>query len=193
MTDRVASAIARRAAWSGLCAFVAIVALEHLLSPGLDPATHQVSEYVHEPCGVIALAGFVAWAVSLAATSVCVRSRGVLAIPLAVAAAGMLVVAVFPTQTVAGALPPGHHLTTTGALHDAGSGATTVALLVAMLLATWRVERLRVLSAGLALVAVAVQIGLLAVGPEVGGIRQRLLLGIGCAWQGALLVRTRRL
>jgi len=178
----------RWAALGGLLAFLAIIVAEHLLNPSLDPLEHQVSEYVRTDSGVLMVAGFVAWSLSLVATAALARRHGdrLLAVLLASAAAGLLLAALFPTQTSAGKLPAGSSLTLTGHLHDLGSGLTILSLLGA---AAWtsiaaRTSRTARLSfAALLLSAVVVSVALLIVGPSVGGLRQRLLLLIGCAWQ----------
>lgn len=177
---------------AGLAAFVISLAAAHALQPELSPLAHQVSEYANGPAGAVAVACFLAWAVSLAATGAAVghatASRS-LPIMLWLAAAGMAMVACFPTQTVAGELPPGDHRTLTGQLHDVGSGTATIAILCAVLMSARAVahRRFRALAIGTALVALAIDLGLLAVGPEVGGLRQRLLVGAACLWQAVLL------
>ena len=111
----------------GVLGFLAAVIAEHAIDPSLDPATHQISEYVHGPAGAMMTAGFAAWAISLAASgalaSLRLRARWVAA-ALALAAIGMLITACFATQTIAGRLPPGVSLTWSGRLHDIGSGTT---------------------------------------------------------------------
>ncbi len=182
-------AVLGRAAELGVIVFVAIVVSEHALDPSLAPATHEISEYVHSPAGAVMVVGFGVWMVSLAATSVVARAARfgpLLWGSLAVAAAGMLLTATFATETSAGRLPPGAVLTLSGRLHDLGSGATTAALVVAALAssaqrALGRPFRRR--AAALLATALVGDLALLAVGPAVGGIRQRLLVGAGCAWQ----------
>ena len=115
-------------AWIALATFVAALAAEHLLQPGLSPLTHQMSEYATGPDGALATAAFVAWSLSLAATgriALRAKSSRVLAILLALAAIGMATVACFETQTVAGVVPAGGAVTVTGRLHDLGLGALT--------------------------------------------------------------------
>lgn len=132
--------------------------------------------------------GFVCWAASLAATSWAVlRGTGarLVAAGLGVACAGMLLTASFATQTSAGRLPPGETLTTVGRLHDIGSGTTTVALLFAALLSlkSFGGRRFRQQVALLLIVLLCSDIALLAVGPQVSGVRQRILLAGACVWQ----------
>lgn len=181
----------------GVLGFLAAVIVEHAVDPSLDPATHQVSEYVHGPAGALMTAGFVAWAISLAASGALAALRpGArwVAGALALAAIGMLITAAFATQTVAGRLPPGVSLTLSGRLHDIGSGTTTVALLGAALLSlrAIRDRHFRQRTSALLLFAVGCDIALLAVGSEVGGVRERLLIFAGCLWQLMFLSAVRR-
>ena len=183
----------RDVALGGLGTFVAAVFVEHVLTPSLDPARHTISEYANAGTGPIMTFGFAAWAASLTATAAWTwrdRRRWPLALLLVLAALGMAITACFPTQSVAGSLPPGALRTTTGRLHDLGSGLTSVALLAAAIAsaaATWPPRRFRVGAAGLVVVALLADGLLLAIGPDVAGIRQRLLVAIGCGWQLLLL------
>ncbi len=97
----------------------------------------------------------------------------------------MFVTATFATETSAGKLPPGVSLTTTGRLHDIGSGVTTVALLLAALLSIGifadRLSRLRIVA--LIGAVVCLDVALLSIGSEVAGVRQRALVAGACAWQ----------
>jgi hypothetical protein len=174
-----------------LAVFAAVSIAEHLLRPGLDPARHEISEYAHGPGGWAMTAGFAMWAVSLSATAALVPAdRRVLRSLLAVAALGMFVTATWRTQTSAGQLPPGVARTAAGRLHDTGSGLTSLALLAAALLttrATWVLRRIQRLSAAVVIVAVGASVVLLGVGPEVDGVRQRVLLVCACVWQTAIL------
>jgi hypothetical protein len=200
--SRAGPALHRVAVWS-LLLFVAIVGVEHVLVPGLDPARHMVSEYTNARAGWLMVAGFLAWAASLAATATlatsAVRSsrrrlvHTVVAAVLFIAAAGMLVTASFATQTSAGVLPPGVRLSMSGRLHDLGSGLTTLALFAAVIASlraiptpTYRVQALVIV-----LVAGVSDAALLAVGPSVGGIRERILILCGCGWQLAFLAALR--
>jgi hypothetical protein len=175
-----------------LAAFVACAVAEHFLST-LDPARHEISEYVHGPTGWVMKLGFAAWAVSLAASGLCVwwslRSRALPAL-LAIASVAMVIVACFPTQTSAGSLPAGVALSFTGRLHDVGSGLASVALLAGALASVFErrlAAAFRGTAAGLVVFAVLSDVALLTVGASVGGIRQRVLVLAGLAWQGALL------
>lgn len=185
-------------ATASLLAFVAIVVAEHLFDPSLDPLRHQVSEYANSDSGPLMTIGFLLWVLSLLATGLLVRlvrAERLLTALLVLSAAGILLAAIFPTETSAGELPPGTTLTAAGRLHDLGSGLTALALLAAVVAAAlnprWdRIFRLR--SAALAIAAIAISVALLLVGPEVGGLRQRLVLFTGCCWQLLLLTELRR-
>jgi MFS family permease len=189
------SAIQRRiqvVAVGGMALFLLIVIVEHLASPSLNPATHEISEYVHTSLGWLMTIGFVGWAVSLAATGVWADSGSVgrpLCIALLLSAIGIGVAACFATQTSAGQLPHGVSLRASGWLHDIGSGLATLALIAAALLSLRIRERPTLTRVTMALLAFALpaDIVLLALGSSVAGIRQRLLVVIGCAWQLGLL------
>lgn len=186
-----------RCAVLGVLGFLAAIIAEHAIDPSLDPATHEVSEYVHGPAGALMTAAFVAWGISLGASgalaSLRLRARWV-AVALTLAAIGMLITACFGTQTIAGRLPPGVSLTLSGRLHDIGSGTTTVALLGAALLSlrAIRERQFRHRTSALLIFAVGCDIALLAVGSEVGGVRERLLILAGCLWQLMFLSAVRR-
>lgn len=182
-----------RGAWGGLALFLFAVCAEHILDPSLDPATHEISEYVHNATGGLMVLGFAAWAGSLGATAIVAgRSDGwrATSVPLWIAAGGMVLTTTFATQTSAGRLPPGVTLTITGRLHDLGSGATSVGLFAAAAISllcaragrTYRRRTLLILA-----LAVTSDIVLLLIGPSVGGIRQRFLVALGCWWQTIFL------
>jgi len=182
---------------AGLLAFVAIVVVEHLLVPGLSPLDHEVSEYANTRYGALMTGGFAAWALSLAATSILAlrapaQCRTAIALSglLAVASAGLVLTACFHTQTSAGRLPAGVARTVGGELHNLGSGAALLVLAVAApasALALPHHRRYRIFTLGLILVTAVATIALLAVGPQVAGLRQRCLLAAACTWQLALL------
>jgi hypothetical protein len=190
---------------TGLAPFVAIVTFEHLRVPDLDPATHMISEYANAGDRGLMTIGFLVWALSLQAAALLTRTdrarREVrrlgtaLGVMLTIAAAGAVLIACFRTQTVAGMLPGGVSRSWAGRLHDLGSGTVTVALSLAALASAAACETPRWFRrAALALVifAVAADAALLAVGPSVGGIRQRLLLAAACGWQVLLVVTLER-
>lgn len=179
----------------GLALFALALVIEHLVQSDLDVRQHQISEYVHGRSGALMTAGFVAWAGSLLATGGAfvrdARLAGRLAVVmLAVAAAGMLVTASFPTETIAGNLPPGARLTASGRAHDVGSLAASIAivctaLIVASKLQTSRAQRAA--SLGIVLVAVTLDGALLAAGDPAPGLRQRALVAAAMIWQGLTL------
>jgi hypothetical protein len=139
--------------------------------------------------------GFVAWAGSLFATGRALARNariagGWTAAVLAVAAVGMLVTASFPTDTIAGNLPPGARLTASGRAHDVGSLAASLAIVCAALLVAGKSQipkPRRVASLGIVLVAVALDGGLLAAGDPAPGLRQRALVVAAIIWQGLTL------
>jgi hypothetical protein len=185
----------RDMAIAGLTLFLACLVCEHLLAPSLDPRQHEISEYVHTSDGWIMSLGFVAWAISLAATAVYAWRRQcswMLAPLFGIASLGMVLTACFATQTSAGRLPPGITLTTTGGLHDVGSGLVSISLLAGAIVSASD-SRLPLVfrrrTASLTLIALLGSAVLLIAGAAVGGIRQRLLLVVGCLWQLLLIDR----
>jgi hypothetical protein len=191
VTPRTIQGQLRALAMAGVVLFLLIVVIEHLVS-SLDPATHEISEYVHGRLGWLMTAGFAVWAVSLAAAGLATSSvpRGkYVGLALLVAAVGMALTACFATQTSAGRLSPGASLTTTGRLHDIGSGATTIALLLGVLLSLriGKPRALRRATMSLLLFVIPADVLLLVIGSEVAGIRQRLLVVGACVWQMLLL------
>ncbi|MCA1682512.1 MAG: DUF998 domain-containing protein [Actinobacteria bacterium] len=188
-------------ALGGLVAFVAIVVAEHALAPQLDPARHTISEYVNTGAGGVMVAGFLAWAASLAATAASVwaargsrrraPSRVVLTLLLATASAGLVLTAAFATQTSGGILPPGVRPSTGGRIHDLGSGTAMEALVgavIASLVVLSDRRRFRLLAGVVLASSVVVSVVLLSVGHSVDGVRQRLLVAAGCGWQFALVL-----
>lgn len=185
-----------RIAALGLLTFLAVVVGQHVLEPALSPREHTISEYANASAGGLMTAGFLAWAVSLAATGASVRA--VLGRPgrwlwvlLGVAAVGMVVTAAFKTQTSAGVLPAGTARSLSGRLHDWGSGATLLALFGAGLAAArgqGLPSRPRRVIAALVATALVIHLGLLVLGDPAPGWRQRALLVVAVAWQ-AVLVR----
>jgi xanthine/uracil permease len=184
-------------ALGALLAFLVILVLEHFLVSSLSPLDHRVSEYANASGGALMVAGFALWALSLFATSHLVWQRwrpALLTSLLVLGGLGMVLVAVFPTETSAGELPPGSRLTTTGKLHDLGSGLTSLALIAAAVGSAFdsrHSPRFRRRVAVLIGVTVTTSLVLLLIGPEVGGLRQRVLLLSGCCWQFLLLQELR--
>lgn len=176
---------------AALAGFVGAVACEHLLNSALIPTRHMISEYANGRAGWLMTAGFASWALSVAAASVMerrseARARAVMSMLLAIAAAGIVVTAIFPTQTVAGVLPAGTTRSVAGHLHDLGSDTTQLALFAAV--ATHALDRgvpawSRRLAATLLCAAVGTIVVLLAAGDPVPGIRQRVLVLAAVMWQ----------
>jgi Protein of unknown function (DUF998) len=180
----------------GLLTFGGIVVMQHALQPDLTPRTHEVSEYVNGDPGWLMVLGFLSWSVSLAASGALAaakwrpgqrtslaRSRVFL---LRLAAAGIVITASFASQTSAGRLPAGVKLDVGGRLHDIGSGVATLALVAAAVASIANGDGSRVYrrrTATILLLALASDAALLAVGPGVAGIRQRILLGCAAVWQ----------
>jgi hypothetical protein len=182
----------------GVVAFVAIVTLEHVLEPSPSPWSHMISEYARTGSRSLMTMAFASWALSLTATAAWLLFRlapglavsRLLAGLLLAAAAGLVAAACFRTQTSAGVLTYGTSMSLGGRLHDAGSGLTTVALFAAAIVS----RRLPSITASfgrqvtiLVATAVVVDIILLVVGTEVGGLRQRLLVLLACVWQVRML------
>jgi Protein of unknown function (DUF998) len=181
-----------------LLAFLSAVSLQHLLVPQLNPLRHQVSEYANARAGWLMVAGFVAWAISIAAMAVLATSRRpqrglariLLVVLLSFAVVGTVITASFATQTSAGALPPGIRLTTGGRLHDVGSAMLAVAIYASAIASLWSEQvspRYRMCTALILALAVTADVTLLVVGPGVGGLRQRILIVFACAWQAVFL------
>jgi hypothetical protein len=166
-----------------LALFVACTVVAQLANTGVGPARHMLSELAHGRAGWVMTVGFACWAAALVLGAIVLagrEARGVAAL-MAIAAVGVVVLAVFPTQTVAGELPSGVARTTAGRLHDIGSGVVTIALLTAAI--TTAVRRRSVVLAALVGAAVIATVVGLAIGPSVGGVRQRVLLLAAVSWQ----------
>jgi hypothetical protein len=189
--DRVAlsaAAVAR----AGLAAFVGLVALQHVLRPGLDPAERFVSEYAVGPTQPLQVAAFLAWAAATAACAVLAAgptrrrlARAVVVASLAGASAGLVVAGLFATQTVGGELPAGVERTLGGRLHDLGTLGVFAGLLLAaaasLRLVPSRGYRLAVAALAAALLAIVPVLA--ALGADAPGIGQRGFILVGCAWQ----------
>jgi hypothetical protein len=178
---------------AGVSVFLASAVAEHLINVSLDPARHEISEYVHTATGSVMIAGFAAWALSLAVTSWLVLGSyadRLASACLALASLGLTVTACFATQTSAGRLPPGVSLNAIGQLHDIGSGLATISILASALLSLrGRYPRpVRIGGVGLLSVALVADVVLLMLGSEVAGIRQRVLVATACLWQLLVLV-----
>jgi hypothetical protein len=195
------------AAIGGLGWLVLTVALEHLLTPELGPARHTISEYANGGgvAGPLMVAGFLAWAGSLAATAVLLSQEplqrhvvvtrllpDVLFALLLIAAAGAIVTALFPTQP-GSVLPPAPLKSNSAQLHALGSNLIQLCFYPAALLSLmlpgprW----FPLVTVLLLLVAVAVGPALAVLGVDAPGARQRVQLAAGCGWQFSLLVAWR--
>jgi hypothetical protein len=172
--------------------FLAVLGLEHVLAPDVGVEHDRISEYAVRGVGWLMVSGFVAWAVALAATALlaglAVRgSRGfALSGLLAVAASGMLITAGFATQAVHGEIPAGVRRTTEGLLHDLGSGAVLVALLLAVILSLTAVADARVWAAVAIAVACVASFGLPLAGVDAPALAQRMMVVAACIWHGTL-------
>ncbi len=191
-----AATAAATASLAGIALFAAATIAEHVADSRLSPARHTISEYANGAAGAVMDVGFAGWAVALLACAALVslapaartqRPLGIfIAVLLAIAAAGVVTLDAFPTQTVAGALPPGQRWTTAGRLHDAGSGTATAALACAALASLWLSatgRRYRLSVVALLVACICGSIVGLAIGPAVGGLRQRLLVTAAVVWQ----------
>jgi hypothetical protein len=184
----------RALALGGLAAFLALVAIQHLLRPDLPPAEHFVSEYARGSTRPLQVAAFLLWAASMLAGAWLAAhggpprrrvARAVAAGALVVAGGGALLAAVFASQTVAGELPPGVARTAAGRLHDLGTLLVLAGLVVAALASLRLVPRTgyRLTVAALGLLLLAVVPVLVALGLDAPGIGQRAFILVGCAWQ----------
>jgi hypothetical protein len=185
----------QRVAIAGVSVFLAITFAEHLINAPLNPARHEISEYVHASAGWLMTVGFAAWGLSLAITSWLVFTRyadRLASTCLALASLGLVITACFSTQTSAGHLPPGVSWNAVGRLHDIGSGLATLAIFASALLSLRsRYPRpVRTCTVALLTVAVSADVVLLMIGHDVAGVRQRLLVVSGCLWQLFLLGTT---
>jgi hypothetical protein len=191
----------------GLALFVLIVALQHVLVPSLDPARHQMSEYANGEYGWLMGVAFLSWAVACVSTAVLLRRPGiergwsrrrsnVIAVLLCGAGAGLVLTACFKTQTSAGTLPPGVERSTEGSIHDLASGAVLITLALAAVVSVPAPESapgLRRRLIALLLGCAAAALVLLLIGDAVDGVRQRVLVAGGVAWQATLLRALSRL
>lgn len=174
-----------------LAGFVVAVFALHAVEPRLTPDRHVLSEYARTPSGPLFVVAVLAWSASLLLTAL--TFRGAVRALLLIAAAGLLLVAAFETQAVAGSVPPGVAHTVGGRLHDIGAGVATLAIFAAaIVLGVRSAGRVRSVCFAVIVLAASVQVGLLAVGPSVGGIRQRLLVLLACSWQAAVLTMDTR-
>ncbi len=145
----------------------------------------MVSEYANHQAGWVIEAGFGAWVAALLLGAAGTSARAVSGL-LVIAALGVIVLAIFPTQTSAGRLPSGVARSTGGRLHDLGSDLATLALVAAAVTSAAAARRRHdpqstAIVVVLGIVVVATVLGL-AIGPSVAGLRQRAMLGGAVAW-----------
>jgi hypothetical protein len=165
-----------------------VLGLEHVLAPDLGVEHDRISEYAVRGVGWLMVGGFVAWAVALAASALSARlavgglRSTALSGLLAIAAGGMLVTAGFATQAVHGEVPPGAPRTIEGRLHDVGSGAVLVALLLAVILSLRAVPRVRGAAAAAIAVACGASFGLPLAGVDAPALAQRTMVVATCLW-----------
>jgi hypothetical protein len=192
--------------WGGLALFTVACLWFHVTEAELDPSHHQVSEYANTRHGWAMSLGFTGWAVALVALGTQVpatlaRQRHlplVVAGLLVAAAAGLLITALFATDTSAGQIPAGQERTSEGRLHDLGSGLAFVCLFVAATLALALAElgsRWRRPATALLAAAAVTQGVLLIAGDPAPGWRQRVGIVAALGWHAGLalmLSRTRR-
>lgn len=188
---------------AGLSALVAIVAVQGVVVPGFDPGEQRVSEFAHSPAAALLVVGLLAWSLSLLSlaglTLAVARSRGgpdrlacVQTAALLTAAASIALLAFFPTDRGEEIAAVVSHTTAVGRVHDAASGLAAVGLLAAALVgAVRRNGWVRVVTLALLAAGIASTVILLAAGDPLPGLRQRLLLAVGCLWQVAWLLELR--
>lgn len=176
----------------GVAAFLAALALEHVLAPDLGVEHDRISEYAVRGVGWLMVSGFVAWAAALAATALLAGGalrgarRRALGGLLALAASGMVITSAFATQAVHSEVPAGVARTTEGVMHDLGSGAVLVALLFAALLSLAAVPGARVAAAVALAVACVASFGLPLAGMDAPALAQRMMVVATCAWHWTL-------
>jgi hypothetical protein len=186
-----------RAATVCLAWFVAVVVAEHALRSDLSPGEHRISEYAVGSGGWLMTTGFLAWALAFALTAVALQRLPLRSSPvgraltalLALCAIGALGTALFETGTSAGMVPPGARLTAANHVHDVASAVLQASLVAAILCALTLDDWSRLRSTTIALLVAALAISLLFSGAGFGlpGVRQRVLVAIGCAWHFLLL------
>ncbi len=156
------SVIAARVAIAALVWFVAAVSLMHVLRPDYIPARHFISDYAVGRYGGVMTSAFIALALGSLALGVGLARSGPRAgpgrlgvIPLFVAAAGLVVTAIFETDL------PGAPYTRAGDIHNASFLVNVGSLMLAALLLSWgfggdaRWREFRRTSRGLVVLALA--------------------------------------
>jgi hypothetical protein len=199
---RNASRLSRLAAALTL-SFLALLGLEHAIAPSLEPADHMISEYAnaHGLAGVAGTVALFVWGASFAVTAAAaavalgndVLARALVGC-LAVAAVGLTVAALCPTQAVGGHVPAGVDLELTGRLHDLASGAAQLAIFASVVLGARVVaaRRFRTATVLVLVVAALVGLGVTALDSGARGLRQRGLIAVACAWELAFLAEVSR-
>src|SRR5690349_23772437 len=93
----------------GLAAFVGLVALQHVLRPDLPATDHFVSEYARGWTWPLQTVAFLAWAAATGACAVLAArvpdrpiARALVVLLLGVAVVGLVMAAVWRTETVGG-------------------------------------------------------------------------------------------
>lgn len=189
--------LARRFALSATVAFVALYATLHVLRPDYDPIRQHSSALVLGPYGWMMTAALVVVAAGALALAWALRHHLPRSLPSSLGIRllegfGVLILlsGVFPMD------PPGAELSVTGAIHAIGS-MTGFALMIGAMLVLGLAFRRDLkwsthgtYSAGLGAVGLVVFV-LMVVDPPlpIGGLLQRVLIGILVLWFGAILIR----
>lgn len=180
----------------GVGTFVAALAMLHVLRSEYDPVTRMVSEYAVGPYGGLLAAGIAALAAGGTALIAGLhwglapgaRSSPALGL-LALALAGLMVAAMFPTDVSVGGRFATTITTTSGRIHGAASAVSYLSLILAALLLTRSFAadpRWRGFHPTARLLALALPLGLggsvLGAATSVMGIPQRIFLGLVVLW-----------
>lgn len=169
--------------------FVTVLAVQHLIEPGLSSTQNMISEYANTGSGVVMEIAFAAWGVSWVLLAlIFVRRRWwVTAAAAVVAAAGATLITAFSTQAVAGHVPAGVARTVAGRLHDLGGelllGGALLAAATTMVACLCGGTPLRGGGTALLVAALIVVGGLLALGDPAPGLRHRVLVAAAVGWQ----------
>lgn len=129
-------------AMGGTVIAVALIAVLHVLNPGLHPAQRPTSEYAVGPFGYLMTAAFVSWSVATWALITGLRrhlpaqatSRVGIGL-LSMWGVGLLVAAMFPID------PEGAATTTAGTVHSLAGPLTFISLVTGMVLISRRLKR----------------------------------------------------
>src|SRR5215208_4900367 len=143
---RPATAISRTAAlisFAGAAAFVVLLAVLHLIKPGLDTSWRFISEYAIGDYGWMMVLAFLSLALSYVSLFVAIRSQlrtiaGRIGLALLlVSALGLAIAAVFTTDPITVSEDA---VTTEGTLHNLG-GTLGIAMPFAAALVGWKLAR----------------------------------------------------